>query len=229
MEDKTLTLQEDQGQYDYCPSHRIDATEHKLQFEDIKPLTSSYTPLQFRIDDQPYPFCPREMEFHIRIKFKVGSSKAPAYHSNTARLIVGPVNNFGYSCIHQVRCKVNNAETESASGVNLVYRQYFETLLESTPWDEIAKLKRQGWYRCPFGIAGSRLGSNASFQQQQREQEEKELKEKYKSRTTKSKKKKQFNHASTTWTERRSRSVCSTDGSVFSSALGNPSGQKRVG
>ena len=147
MEDKTLTLQEDRGQYDYRPSRRIDATEHKWQFEDIKPLTTSSTPLQFRIDDRPYPFCPREMELHLRIKFKVGSSKAPTYHSNTANLIVGPVNNFGYSCIRQVRCKVNNAETESASGVNLAYRQYFETLLESTPWDEIAKLKRQGWYR----------------------------------------------------------------------------------
>jgi len=32
-------------------------------------------------------------------------------------------------------------------GVILAYRQYFETLLESDPWDEMAKLKRQGWYR----------------------------------------------------------------------------------
>ena len=43
------------------------------------------------------------------------------------------------------------------------------------------------------------------------------------------KKKKKSNHASTTWTERRSRSVCSTDGSVFSSPLGNSSGRQRVG
>ena len=147
MDEKTLTLQEDRGQYNYRPPRLIDATEYKWQFEDIKPLTNSATPLQFRIDDRPYPFCPREMELHLKIKFIVGGIKAPAYHNNTANFIAGPVNNFGYSCIRQVRCKVNNAETESASGVNLAYRQYFQTLLESDPWNEMAKLKRQGWYR----------------------------------------------------------------------------------
>ena len=77
--------------------------------------------MQFRIDDQPFPFCPREMELHLRVKFKVVTVKAAAYHNNTSLFIVGPVNNFGYSYICQVRCKVNNAETESASGVNLAY------------------------------------------------------------------------------------------------------------
>ena len=116
MDEKTLTLQEDRGQYNYRPPRLIDATEYKWQFEDIKPLTNSATPLQFRIDDRPYPFCPREMELHLKIKFTVGGVKAPAYHTNTANFIAGPVNNFGYSCICQVRCKVNNAETESVSG-----------------------------------------------------------------------------------------------------------------
>ena len=73
-------------------------------------------------------------------------TKAPAYHNTTTQFISGPVNNFGYSCMRQLRCKVNNAETESASGVNLAYRQYFETLLESDPWEDMAKLKHQGWY-----------------------------------------------------------------------------------
>ena len=41
----------------------------------------------------------------------MADTKAPTYHSNTTLFIVGPVNNFGYSCIRQVRCKVNNAET----------------------------------------------------------------------------------------------------------------------
>ena len=144
---EALSLQADKGQYDYRPQRKIDATEYKWQFEDIKPLTNSSTPLQFRIDDRPFPFCPREMELHLRVKFKVADAKAPAYHNNTSLFIVGPVNNFGYSCIRQVRCKVNNAETESASGVNLAYREYFRTLLESDPWDELGKLKRQGWYR----------------------------------------------------------------------------------
>ncbi|XP_078344073.1 uncharacterized protein F54H12.2-like [Oculina patagonica] len=144
---ESLSLQADKGQYDYRPQRKIDATEYKWQFEDIKPLTHSSTPLQFRIDDRPYPFCPREMELHLRVKFKEGNTKALAYHNSTSNLIVGPVNNFGYSCIRQVRCKVNNAETESASGVNLAYREYFRTLLESDPWDEKSKLKRQGWYR----------------------------------------------------------------------------------
>ena len=142
---ESLSLQADKGQYNYRPQRKIDATEYKWQFEDIKPLTNSSTPLQFRIDDRPFPFCPREMELHLRVKFKVADEKAPAYHSNTTKFIVGPVNNFGYSCIRQVRCKVNNAETESASGVNLAYREYFRTLLESDPWDERSKLKRQGW------------------------------------------------------------------------------------
>ena len=87
------------------------------------------------------------MELHLKVKFKLADAKDPAYHSTTTQFIIRPVNNFGYSCIRQVRCKVNNAETESGSGVNLAYRQYFETLLESDPWDEMAKLKRQGWYR----------------------------------------------------------------------------------
>ena len=141
---ESLSLQADKGQYDYRPQRKIDATEYKWQFEDIKPLTNSSTPLQFRIDDRPFPFCPREMELHLRVKFKVVTVKAPAYHTNTSQFIAGPVNNFGYSCIRQVRCKVNNAETESASGVNLAYREYFRTLLESDPWDELGKLKRQG-------------------------------------------------------------------------------------
>lgn len=144
---EALSLQADRGQYDYRPQRKIDATEYKWQFEDIKPLTNSSSPLQFRIDDRPYPFCPREMELHLRVKFQVADSKAPAYHNTTSNLIVGPVNHFGYSCIRQVRCKVNNAETESASGVNLAYREYVRTLLESDPWDEKSKLKRQGWYR----------------------------------------------------------------------------------
>ena len=144
---ESLSLRVDKGQYDYRPQRKIDTTEYKWQFEDIKPLTNSSTPLQFRIDDRPFPFCPREMELHLRVKFKVGSVKAPIYHATTSLFIVGPVNNFGYSCIRQVRCKVNNAETESASGVNLAYREYFRTLLESDPWDELGKLKRQGWYR----------------------------------------------------------------------------------
>ena len=147
MDVTTLSLKEDRGPYNYRPQRPIDATEYKWQFEDIKPLTPSSTPLQFRIDDRPYPFCPREMELHLKVKFKLADAKAPAYHNTTTQFIIGPVNNFGYSCIRQVRCKVNNAETESASGVNLAYRQYFETLLESDPWDELSKLKRQGWYR----------------------------------------------------------------------------------
>ena len=87
--------------------------------------------LQFRTDDHPFRFCLREMELHLRVKFKVADETAPAYHNNTAKFIVGPVNDFGYSCIRQVRCKVNHAETESASSLNLAYRKYFRTLLES--------------------------------------------------------------------------------------------------
>ena len=140
-------MQADKGQYDYRPQHKIDATEYKWQFEDIKPLTNSSTPMQFRIDDRPFPFCLREMELHLRVKFIVAAAKAPAYHNDTTKFIVGPVNNFGNSCIRQVRVQVNNAETESLSGVNLAYCEYFRTLLESDPWDECSKLKCQGWYR----------------------------------------------------------------------------------
>ena len=62
MDITTLSLKEDRGPYNYRPQRPTDATEYKWQFEDIKPLTTSSTPLQFRIDDRPYPFCPREME-----------------------------------------------------------------------------------------------------------------------------------------------------------------------
>lgn len=142
-----LSLEADKGQYDYRPVRKIDATEYKWQFEDIKPLTDSTTPLQFRIDDRPYPFYPREMELHLGVSFKLADAYADPYHQVTNKFIVGPVNNFGYSCIRQVRCKVNNAETESALGVNLAYREYMRVLLESDPWQEMGKLKRQGWYR----------------------------------------------------------------------------------
>ena len=144
---ESLSLQADKGQYDYRPQRKIDTNEYKWQFEDIKPLTNLSTPLQFRIDDRLFPFCQHEMEHHLRVKLKVANAKAPVYHIDTTKFIVGPVNNFGYSCICQVRCKVNNAETESASGVNPAYREYFRTLLESDPWDKLGKLKRQGWYR----------------------------------------------------------------------------------
>ena len=87
------------------------------------------------------------MELHFSVKFKVVDNKAPAYHSNTSKFIMGPVNNFGYSCIHQVCCKLNNAETQLVLGVNLAYREYFWTLLESDPCDKRIKLKRQGWYQ----------------------------------------------------------------------------------
>ena len=143
---ESLSLQAEKGQYNYRPQPKIDATKYKWQFEDIKPLTNSSTALQFRIDDRLFPFCPREMELHLRVKFKVGSGNALTYHNDTSKLIVGPINSFGYSCICRVCCKANNAETESASGVNLAYREYFRTLLESDPWDELSKLKRQGWY-----------------------------------------------------------------------------------
>ena len=122
MDTKTLSLKEDRGPYNYRSQRPIDATEYKWQFEHIKPLTNSSTALQFRVDDRPYPFCPWEMELHLKVKFKVAVTKAPAYHNTTTQFIVRPVDNFGYSSIRQVRCKVNNAETESASGVNLAYR-----------------------------------------------------------------------------------------------------------
>ena len=35
--------------------------------------------------------------------------------------------------------------------MNLTYRKYFRTLLESDPWDELGELKRQGWYRYVLG------------------------------------------------------------------------------
>ena len=110
---ESLSLQADKGQYDYRAQRKIDATKYKSQFEDIKPLTNSSTPLQFRIDDRPFPICQREMEQHLRVKFKVGSGNALAYHSDTSKFIVGPVNNFGYNCICQVHCKVNDTGTES--------------------------------------------------------------------------------------------------------------------
>ena len=90
----TLSLKEDRGPYNYRPQRPIDATEYKWQFEDIKPLTTSSTPLQFRIDDRPYPFCPREMELHLKVKFKLADAKAPAYHNTTTQFIIGPVNNW---------------------------------------------------------------------------------------------------------------------------------------
>lgn len=80
--------------------------------EDIKSFTNSSTPLQFRINDGPFPFCPCKMELHLRVKFKVAEAKAPAYHIDTTKFIGGPINNFDYSCIRQVRCKVNNPETK---------------------------------------------------------------------------------------------------------------------
>ena len=75
MDITTLSLKEDRGPYNYRPQRPIDATEYKWQFEDIKPLTTSSTPLQFRIDDRPYPFCPREMELHLKVKFKLADPK----------------------------------------------------------------------------------------------------------------------------------------------------------
>lgn len=146
-----ISVQADQAPYDYRPQRVVDGTEYKWQFEDIKPLTTSSTPLQFRIDNRPFPFCPHEVELHLKVKFLEKTSAAPAYHSTTTKLIIGPVNNFGYSCIRQVRCRVNNNETESASGINLAYREYFKTLLEADPWDEASYLKRQGWYRDAAG------------------------------------------------------------------------------
>ena len=88
----------------------------------------------------------------------------------------------------------------------------------------------RGSSRCPFGIPGSCVGPSASFQQREKEEEEEEeLKKSIKVGRPQAKKNKKSNHASTTWTERRSQSVCSTDGSVFSSPLGNSSGRQRVG
>ena len=83
----------------------------------------------------------------LHVKLKVVNDKVLANHSNTSKFITGPVNNFGYSCIHQVCCKLNNAKTELVSGVNLVYREYFLTLLEFNPCDERIKLRRQCWYQ----------------------------------------------------------------------------------
>ena len=86
----------------------------------------------------------------LHVKLKVVDDKVLANHSNhsnTSKFITGPVNNFGYSCIHQVCCKLNNAKTELVSGVNLVYREYFLTLLEFNPCDKRIKLRRQCWYQ----------------------------------------------------------------------------------
>ena len=146
-----VVVQADKGLYNYRPPREIDATEYKWHFEDVKPQTHSTVPLKFRLDDRPYPFCPNEIELHLKVHFKLGSSKAPVNDFSTNQAIVGPVNNFGYSCIRQVRCRVNNNETESTAGVNLAYREYFKTLLESDPWDEASRLKRQGWYRDTAG------------------------------------------------------------------------------
>ena len=92
---------------------------------DIKPLMTSSTRLQFHIEERTFPFCLCEMELHLHVKFKVVDDKVLTSHSNTSKFIMGPINNFGYSCIHQVCCKLNNAKTELVSGVNLAYREYF--------------------------------------------------------------------------------------------------------
>ena len=87
-----LSFQDDKGQYNYQPQHKINATKYKWQFDDIKPLTNLSTPMQFYIDDSPVTFCPQEIELHLRVKFKVPDEVAPGYHSNTSIFIVGPVN-----------------------------------------------------------------------------------------------------------------------------------------
>ena len=74
---ESLSLQADKGQYDYRPQRKIDTTEYKWLFEDIKPLTNSSTPLQFRIDDRPFPFCPREMGLHLRVNLKWPTPRPP--------------------------------------------------------------------------------------------------------------------------------------------------------
>lgn len=102
---------------------------------------------------------------HLKVLFKSGSAKAPAYATTSGTEIVGPVNNFGYSCLRQTRCRVNNAETEAASVVNLAYAFFADTLLtESDPWQEKSTLKRQGSYRDAAGqmeLWGGDSGKNA--------------------------------------------------------------------
>lgn len=144
-----VSLQVDQGQYEYRPVRRINVTEYKWQFEDVKPLVNASNPLKFKIDDRPYPFCPREMELHLNVQFY--KDKGANTKANLTAPFVLPVNNFGYSCIRDIRCRVNNAETEATSGVNLAYREYFRQLLEADPWQELSTLKRQGWYRDQAG------------------------------------------------------------------------------
>lgn len=117
-----LSFHVDEGQYNFRPVRHINVTEYKWQFEDVKPLTAAWEPsLQFRIDDRPYPFCPREIELHLFVRYyKDGiSNRADGTATSGAKVI--PVNNFRYSCIRQILCKVNNSETESASGINLAY------------------------------------------------------------------------------------------------------------
>ena len=89
---ESLSLQDDKGQYNYQPQHKINATKYKWQFDDIKPLTNLSTPMQFYIDDSPFTFCPQEIELHLTVKFKAPDEIAPGYHSNTSIFIVGPVN-----------------------------------------------------------------------------------------------------------------------------------------
>ena len=96
---ESLSFQADMGQYDYRSQRKIDATEYKWQFKEIKPLTNSATLLQFRINNRPFPFCPREMGLHLHVKFKVADIKTPAYHNDSTKFIVDPINNFGYSGI----------------------------------------------------------------------------------------------------------------------------------
>ena len=92
---ESLSLQANTGQYDYQPQHKINATKCEWHFDDIKPLTNLSTPLQFCINHSQFPFCPREKELHLRVKFKVADETAPGYHSSTSKFIVEPVNNLG--------------------------------------------------------------------------------------------------------------------------------------
>ena len=146
-----VSVQAHTGAFDYHPTRVIDGTEYKWNFEDIKPLTDSTSPLKFCMADRPFLFCPAKVELHLKEKFKVGNRAAPTYPSagdkDGSTLVVGPVKNFSYICIRQIRCRVNNNETELAGGVNLAYREYFKTLLEADPWEEKGYLERQGWYR----------------------------------------------------------------------------------
>lgn len=153
-----VSLQVDKGQYEYRPVRRINVTEYKWQFEDIKPLINDANPLKFKVDDRPYPFCPREVELHLYVRFwETKGTKLATVGASGIRVV--PVNNFGYSCIRQINCRVNNAETEAASGINLAYREYFRQLLEADPWQERSTLKRQGWYRDDAGYMESFGGS----------------------------------------------------------------------